>query len=297
MTTQILRFFSVLTVFVLAFGLVACGEENDGETTVIFTDDDDDSTDDDSGDDDTGDDDVGGDDDTGDDDTGDDDVDPGDPPTDAITVYVFDFGTRQAIAGVTCELISAVTAGSFDPPVTTTSDVDGMCAFNQTAKDGVFNIKFTKANYVETYAFNSATDIEWYFPIATNATRQNVATLLGVSLDPTKGIAAGAVQWYSDTEVLEEVGCATVTSSGGDTVKYVGASGLPDPGRVSTHPDHGYYLAMNVAPGAYTYTADADGATATGHFPHVIADAITYVNIVYAYAQYPANPTPAGCSK
>lgn len=286
----IICFLYVTLTLLISLGLTisACDDDDDED------DGDDDIGDDDSGDDD--DDDDTADDDTGDDDTGGDD-DDAIPPTAPITVHVYDFFTGLSLEAVACELIDNATGNPFNPPLTDSSDADGICKFNQSSAAGeTFAIKFSVAGYVTTYALNNDSDIEWYFPMVEPAVRQTVALLLGVTIDPSKGVAAGIVQWIDGTD-LDDIGCAAVVSSAGDAVYYFGAVGLPDASRKTTHPANGLFLSFNVDAAPVTYTATTDGNVEDTTFSTVFADSVTYSNIIYDSGAYPTNPTPSACTK
>ena len=257
---------------------------------------DDDVTDDDTGDDDTTDDDTV-DDDTADDDTVDDDTadDDATPPTDPISVYVFDLVTGDYISDVTCELISPLDGSSFDPAVTTTSDGNGLCAFNQTAK-GLFSIKFTQAGYVTSYGFNYPSESSWYFGLVTPADRALLALSLGVTLDSSKGVVSGGVMWIDETNHnVEPVGCAVVTNDNANTIYYFNDARIPVTGLTETNADNGYFLAVNVPAGSDVFYADVEGDQVSSDLPIVFADSIVFVDLYYLSGTYPTNPTPGGC--
>jgi hypothetical protein len=280
-------------------------------------DDDDDSGDDDTADDDTADDDTAGDDDTGDDDTGDDDDDDDDnddnddnnddndnddnddltPPSAAVIVRLSDFLSGNLIVGATCELVRNGDGASFDPPLTDTSDAAGNCTFNTYEKGELFSMKVTYAGYVDSYFFQYDTDSTWYFYLVSNVTRTGIFLLLGLSQDVSKGAIVGGVKWDLNSHTSEDIGCAEVTSSSGDTVYYMDDTGMPSTSRTSTNPNDGYFLSLLVDPGSYTVSADVDGAVEEQAVPRVFANTLTYVNIMYPESEYATNPTPVGCTK
>lgn len=293
----------ILFAVILALGVAigACGDDDDDDDDDAVagdddtTDDDDDTTDDD----DDSDDDDSDDDDSDDDDSDDDDSDDDDatPPTDPITVYLNDFLDNSDIAGATCELVHSTSGLSYSPAITTTSDVNGMCQFNQPGDKGSFSIKFTKTGYVDVYAFNFNAVSDWYFPMATPMTVSAIYTALGETDVPGNGIVGGIVQWANWGVVLEDIGCATVTSDSLAQAHYLDDLGMPSAIRTSTNPNNGYYLFTNVAPGSYTFQATVDGNTETAVVPAVFADSLVYVNIFFETPTYGANPTPGGCTK
>ncbi|HPM76771.1 MAG TPA: hypothetical protein PK961_06750, partial [bacterium] len=235
------------------------------------------------------------DDDTTDDDTGDDDTDV--PPTDPISVRLEDFITGQPVSGATCELVRNSNGGSFNPPLTTTSDAQGYCLFNQTEKVEFFSMKVTKTGLVDSYFFNYSTGYNWYFYTVSNLTRTMIFTLLGLTQDETKGAVVGGVKWQPNSGDTQDIGCAEVSSSGGDTVYYMDDAGMPTTSRTSTNPNDGYFLALLMDPGSYTFTANVDGDEESEPVPQVFANSLTYVNIYYHESDYPTNPQPAGCTK
>jgi hypothetical protein len=310
------RFVLFALIALLALGLsvavVACGDDDDDDddNDDAVDDDDDDAADDDNDDatdddnDDTTDDDTAGDDDDDDDDDdNDDDNDDNDddatPPTELITVFVHDFMTSANMAGVTCELINNADGTSFDPPVTTTSDAAGGCAFNAPTK-GLFAVKFSITAYKDAYAFNFDSANAWYFPMVSGAAISAIESLLSITVDPAKGLTAGTAYWRDATGGsydLEPIGCADVSTDDHADVFYLDAMGLPTTGRTSTHPDNGYFLAPNTTTGARTFSADVDGNVETATVPVINADAVTFTNIFYDAPGYATNPQPGGCTK
>jgi hypothetical protein len=290
--------FAVILALGVAIG--ACGDDDDDDDDDDAvagdddTTDDDDDTDDDDTDDDDSDDDDSDDDDSDDDDSDDDDATP---PTDPITVYLNDFLDNSDIVGATCELVHSTSGLSYSPAMTTTSDVNGMCQFNQPLAKGSFSIKFTAIGYVDVYAFNFNAVSDWYFPMATPMTVGLIYTGLGETAVPGNGIVGGVVQWADWGVDLEEIGCATVTSNSMAPIHYLDDLGMPSSLRTSTNPNNGYYLSTNVAPGSYTFTATVDSNVETATVPAVFANALTFVNIFFETPTYAANPTPGGCVK
>lgn len=288
-----------LLLLLLGFGLVACGgdDDDDNDDGAPADDDVDDDADDDTGDDDVDDDSTDDDvdddttDDDVDDDTGDDDTET--PPTDPISVTLLDVISDNPIVGATCELIRS-TGTSFDPQITTTSDTDGLCAFNAKMRDDIFSMKITHDDYVDSYAFLYPASGSWYLKLVTPAVRAMLAIAISVTLDDTKGVVSGAVNW-DDGSAFTPLGCAVVTDDAGSDIFYFDNGGLPTTGRTDTNPANGYFLAVNVDPAADTFTADADGETIDKTLPTIVPDAVNYMNLIYDNATWPTSPEPAGC--
>ncbi len=294
-----LGFLLLLPVLMLAG--CGCGDDDDDNDDGAPADDDvdddtadddtaDDDVDDDTTDDDTADDDTT-DDDTTDDDTGDDDTEL--PPTDPISVELLDVISDNPIVGATCELIRS-TGTSFDPAITTTSDAGGLCEFNQKVRDDLFSMKITHDDYVDSYAFLYPASGSWYLKLVTPAVRAMLALAISVTLDDTKGVVSGAVDWDSGSD-FSPVGCAEVTDSAGSDIFYFDNGGLPTTGRTDSNPANGYFLAVNVDPAEDTFTANADGEEIEKTLPTIVPDAVNYMNLIYDNATWPTDPEPAGC--
>ena len=300
----------LLTIGLATLILASCGDDDDNDDSASDDDDtaDDDVVDDDTADDDVVDDDVADDDttddDTTDDDTADDDTTDDDtadddvtPPTDPISVHLTDILTSQNIENATCELINNTNGESFDPPVTTTSGADGFCYFNQVAK-GLFSLKITHGDYVDSYAYNFDASVDWELKLVTPFARTMLAVMIGVTLDSSKGVVSGAVNWIpAEGGYADPVGCAVVSDTQESEMFYFDNAGLPTTGRTDTNPANGYYLAVNVTPGSDTFTADTDGAIAEQNVPVIVADSVTYADIFYYAPEFADNPTPAECAK
>jgi hypothetical protein len=287
----------LLTALLLAAGLMfACGKASSSSTTPTI-DDDNDSTDDDG----SPDDDASPDDDDDDNDDAspdDDDNDDATPPTEKIQFTLTDVLTGAAVPGATCELVRD-DGSSFSPPVTVTSDSSGMCTFNGGAKTDLYSAKVTMNGYITIYAFDwpvIANTGGWVFRMVTPLERTGLALLLGVTLDSSKGVVAGGVDWIGSDGTSQDVGCATVSDDASDTFFYFDSTGTPSKSRTNTNPVNGLFLAVNIPPGSLTIHADTNGDTVDTTVPVVFADMIVYAPLTYYYAQYPTNPTPGSCS-
>jgi hypothetical protein len=276
-----------------ALALAGCAGDDDDNDSA----DDDGAADDDDADDDDADDDDDNDDDndTGDDDDDNDDNDDDEtPPTDTIHAYVYDILTSAYLQGVTCELVKNADGSSFSPAITTTSDASGLCAFNDAGVKGEYSVKFTKNAYPTHYAFKYDAARDWYFPLTSNLARTSIALLLGVTLDSSKGVLSGKAIWYADPS--EPIGCATAADDAGDQAYYFSDAGLPTTDRTDTNPANGYYLFVNVDPGANNLTVTlSNDDQGTADVPMVFADAIIMRDVLFSTTDYPTNPTPGDC--
>lgn len=185
------------------------------------------------------------------------------------------------------------------------TDASGMVQFNglPTGKVGFLAVGVTGES-VDTYQFNIASvtpedyEILWVVDLGTY---QMGPGLAGITLDTSKGIAAGAVYWVNPQEQEEIVGCATVKADpeSGD-VRYFGDGGMPtkllvddpDNGRDSTNKLNGYYLIGNIEPGPVKINgyinAELKGSV----------DFITFgesIGISNIYVEGASNPQPQDC--
>ncbi|MCC6158415.1 MAG: hypothetical protein IT350_10215 [Deltaproteobacteria bacterium] len=273
-------------------------DDSDDDTDDDSDDDtgDDDAGDDDTADDDTGDDDTG-DDDTGDDDTGDDDTGDDDTEDATVTLHVTDGETQDDIEGATCTLIDSESGQPVAPENSDESDADGICTLTLAAGGGVEAIRITATDYVTAYNFEVATNATVEQILVKEASRNALAALLSVTIDPADGLVIGVVLWSSESGV-DFVGCTEIANdSGQNDVFYSDDSGAPGDSRTSTNPVNSSYLLFNVpAGGPYTFTGDTAGDIVENVAPKVFAEAMTFVYLIYDAATWPTNPTPGGCS-
>jgi len=288
-----------------------CVEYGDDDTTV-----DDDATDDDTVDDDAGDDDINDDDtiddDTADDDTNDDDtIEPG-----TIGGTCLDFLSESPIPGAAVEALRDDTGASFDPPVTAVSNSTGDVQLTLPAEYDLtyVAIKLTADNYKATFQFHFTVGAtEGRFLGVSNTTVSLIAALLGLTVDPTKGHAAGGVFW-GDPSDETPVGCAEVSlnpTSG--TFYYMDDLGLPTHDRdittpgdpqngEGTNPQNGYFWGLNANPrthaaGGYQLTANADGNVGNSSLPKLDADSMAISNVYFSKTDYTSNPQGDWCTE
>jgi uncharacterized protein YunC (DUF1805 family) len=265
---------------------VACGGSSNGDddTSDDASDDAGDDTSDDTGDDtadDTGDD-------TGDDDTG----------TGSFGGIVVDYLTSAPKVGATVELLNNTTGESFAPAISGTTGADGAISFTDVpAGETMVGVKVDTTSYTTTIQYDFAVGTADANILAvSNTTVALIAGSLGVTIDVTKGQVAGKVFWVPTTGSLEDVGCATVTSAPVDADIYYFGALLPDPTYTHTNPANSAFAVLNMTPGVVTLTSLVDGHTATNTLPKVYANSISITNVSYLEADYPTNPTPAGCT-
>lgn len=268
------------------------------------------------------DDDGGGD--GGDDD--DDTPDIGDPGK--ISGCVHDFQTGQPVQGATVQVLDNETGAPYEGQSAESPSGDGCVSFEgfDTNSDFV-GIKVTRSDYKDTYQFYFANGSEnEEFLLVSENTASLVALSLGVTLDPEKAFAAGAVYWGSQTNE-NPLGCARVTFDPPNpgNIHYFGTDKLPTPLRdiVGDAPSNGegtnpccgkenpfaYYVSMNqdIGTGSVTMTAtvfdEEDDEGGAGEYsesvvlPQMYADSVSISNIYFTEADYPTDPTPDWCTE
>jgi hypothetical protein len=187
----------------------------------------------------------------------------------------------------------------------TVSDASGMVTFDGLPGEKVgFLAEGVLGESVDTYQFNikSVTpeeyEILWLVDLGTY---QMGPGLAGITLDTSKGVAAGAVYWANPQGQEEIVGCTTIKADpeSGD-VRYFGDGGMPtkltseDPqnGRDSTNKLNGYYLIGNIEPGSVKVNAYVDGES-KGNVDFVtFGESICISNI---YLEGDSNPQSQDC--
>lgn len=274
----------------LTIGVVmGCGDDDDDDDD---TGDDDDVDDDDTGDDDTSDDDVIDDDD--DDDTGDDDIiEPG-----KIGGTTKDNKSLALLKGAEVNLVDDETGDLLG--VSGFSDAETGYIILDVPLDyelDTIGVKVTFDGYMDTfqYHFNVGVTNEDFYGISESLVAAMAILLPGVSIDPEKGHAAGAVYWGDPTDETP-IGCAMISMDPAqDEIHYMNNLGIPFPGRDEdgTNPLDGKFAALNVDPGGpYTITSDVDGEEVSVLLPKVVANSVNIASIYYNKTDYPEQP---GC--
>jgi len=307
--------FNWLLMFLIAAFLItgtffACGTSGDDDDTGTPPADDDTGADDDSAaDDDTVvDDDTG----TGDDDTSDDDS----GAAGTISGTATDFKTDNPIPGAWVEAINDETGLSFDPQIKLQADQDGKVTLTGIpVTETSVGIKVSTSGYKDTYQFHFAVGATNEKFLGISQFLINVISgLLGITLDPNKISAAGAVYWGNEFD-KNPVGCSEVTfapPAPADSVHYfthsellgdlptkdrdIGTPGDPQNGE-GTNPLNGYFVAINVDPVAYTISANADSHISTSLLPTVPADSVAISDVYFDKGTYPTNPTGSWCTE
>jgi len=229
-------------------------------------------------------------------------LDPGTPDSSCVVerpvqTKVEDFENGHGVAEATVEIWYA-DAVSGAPDVTMTSDSSGnvsgdsslVCqplTYKVATDPALDDTKPTfEAHVVYTY---TSGEIDEYFNSVAKSTYQLIPSLLGVSVDPAKGTAAGTVYDINGDPVKGAQ--VVVTSTGGDiagdtVVKYF-VEEFPNREQPETSED-GLWVAVNIPPGDWTIDAYvSDGAG--GHMlmgrttVTIFADSINIGNIHVGY--------------
>ncbi|MBZ0272347.1 carboxypeptidase-like regulatory domain-containing protein [bacterium] len=326
----------VLWMVMLALALVAagalapacsCGDDDDDDDDDAADDDagDDDADDDDADDDDADDDDADdddADDDDADDDDADDDTGDDDIAADAISGFATDFKEGTPLAGATVEAVDDTTGLSFDPAISATAGSDGYVLLEGIPQSkGAVAIKVSLNGYKDTYQYHFQTGVaDNTFLGVSNTVVTLVSGLLGITPDPSKGFASGAVYYIPETGDTEPVGCAEVTFSPAvSEVHYFKESvlgvlptderdtdgnGVGDENGKGTNPaldgegdPMSFFVGVNADPGAYTITADIDGEQETATIPALFADSVAITRVEYREDDgWTENPTAGFCT-
>ncbi len=267
---------------------MACDDDDDDDN-----DDNDEGDDDDTGDDDTSDDDVLDDDDD-DNDTGDDDViEPG-----KLGGTTKDNKSLALLKGAEVNLVDdesgdLLGVSGFSDPETAYIILDVPTAYEL----ATIGVKVAFEGYMDTYQyhFNIGVTNEDFYGINEDIVEAMALLLPGVSIDDTKGHAAGAVYWGDPTDE-EPIGCAMITMDPAqEEIHYMNNLGIPFGGRddEGTNPLDGKFVALNVDPGGpYTITATVDDDEVSVTLPKVVANSVNIASIYFNKTDFPEKP---GC--
>ena len=301
---------ALIGALMIGMGLMfaACGDDDDDNDNN----DDNNADDDTAADDDVVDDDTTDDDTTDDDTTDDDTIEPG-----TIGGTCLDFLSENPILGATVEAVRDDNGASFEPPVTGTSDATtGYVQLTLPADYDLqsVGIKLVADTYKNTFQYHFTVGAtEERFLGVSNTTVNLIAALLFVTVDPTKGHAAGGVFWGAPLDETP-VGCAEVAlDPASGTVYYMNNLGLPTHDRdittpgdpqdgEGTNPTNGYFVGLNADPvtfadGGYTMNANADGNLGTSLLPKLDADSVAISNVYYSKSEFTTNPQGAWCTE
>lgn len=213
-----------------------------------------------------------------------------------FNAWVCTFGTENPAVGVTVWLLDndGNKMEGFEAQVT---DVKGLVHFENVPEGKVgflcegIDDEGADIKRVDTYQFNINSDTSntgdsrgeklWSVDMGTYTA---APALAGITLDDGTAVVAGAVYWVDpadDDEAENIVGCATVTSSVGGDIRYMGDNSLPTllSEQDSCNPLNGYYLVGNATPGTATFTAHNSDGELGSTTMQVFADAITIGNI------------------
>ncbi len=235
----------------------------------------------------------------------------------SISGTATDFKEGTPLPNATVEAVNDEDGSSFDPAIVGTADENGFVTLSGIPDDakGAVAIKVTYNGYKDTYQFHfeTGTSNETFLAVS-NTVVTLVSGLLGITPDPTKGFASGAVYWSDGTDE-HPVGCAEVTFDPGvSEVHYFKESalgvlptderdtdgnGIGDENGKGTNGvldgDGGpmsYFVGVNADPGSYTVTANIDGVEATDTIPYLCADCVAITTVVYD-----SDPNAAWCTE
>lgn len=252
---------------------------------------------------------CGDDDDDNDSGGGDDDDSGGGAGT--LSAVVHDFQTKMAVQDAVVELVDNVSGDPLGDQWKLTSPSDGNVTFTG-IPEGVdlVGVKVTKAGYKDTYQydFNVGASGEEFLVVG-ESTADLVALILGVTLDPTKGFAAGGIYWGDPTDE-NPVGCAVVETDPAPEsgIYYFGPDDLPTPDRnvdspenaangLGVNPLNGYWVGMNIPAGEVDITAYSGDNVQTSFIPKVFPDSVCIANVYYSKTDFTADPTQAFCTE
>lgn len=253
---------------------------------------------------------------------GDDDDDTG-GGTGTIDGYVRNFQDKVEVQGAVVELVDNATGNPLGDAFKKTSPSDGHVSFTGIPAGVEYvGVKVSKDGSHDTYQYDfvvGATDEE--FLLVSRVTSGLVALTLGITLDTTKGFAAGGIYWGDPTNE-NPVGCAVVTVDPEpvDGIYYFGPDDLPyidrnvdptnEPANASnTHgvnPLNGYWIGMTMEAGvsvSVTATSAVDPAddttwiTETAVIPMTFPDSVTISNVYFSTDDYSANPQAGWCTE
>ena len=160
-------------------------------------------------------------------------------------------------------------------------------------------VKTSLNNYKDTYQYNFINgELDETFNAVSNTAINLMSAAAGVSADPAKGHAAGAIYWINDSDEEENIGCGTVAIAPVTGEIFYFGSLLPDPARTDTNPENSQFAMINSDPGGpYTLTATVEALESSSTLPKVVADSVNIVNIIFTTSDSATNPTPGGCTK
>jgi len=216
-----------------------------------------------------------------------------------FTATLTDFQTKGIVENVNVEVYDDETGEATG--IKGKTDANGKVALTGIPASKVtIGIMSKKANYLQTLQYHftaNATDEK--ILIVSQSTVSLIATVLGVTPDDTKGVAAGGVFW-GDRSCSTPIGCATVTTdpAGAEPVHYFDDTGFPTKTRdaLGTNKLDGLFTVINTTPGKVTITATVGTANASSVLPNLPAHTLAISNVYFDKATYTTDPTPATCA-
>jgi hypothetical protein len=172
-------------------------------------------------------------------------------------------------------------------------------------------VKVSKDGSKDTYQYDFAVGAkDEEFLLVAVPTAELVAQILGVTLDPAAGFAAGGIYWGDPTDE-NPVGCAVVQTDPvpADGIYYFGPDNLPTPTRnvpdddpenagngLGVNPQNGYWVGMNIPTGSVDITATSGDIVGTSLIPRVFADSVCIANVYFSKDEYSSNPQESWCT-
>jgi hypothetical protein len=210
---------------------------------------------------------------------------------------------------------------------TQTADANGKVTFAGLEKGKSYGFKMTLKDYKDAFVWNKKAEpipgtckadadcgqkkcdvpkgacVEKLWAVPNSIYNIALATA-GLTAQPGKSVAAGAVYWVASSGTEEAIGCAKVTSTPATKdVRYMKVdTGLPAP--LADQPctanngtkGNGRFVAANIDPGQVTLSAVDSTGKAIGSVKFwSVADSIAIGNL-YAESTITSNPTPATCA-
>lgn len=236
--------------------------------------------------------------------------------TTTFVAQLQDFQTKAPVSGGVCELLYNI--GEENETEGTgcfvTSDANGMVSFDLPSPSR-WGWLCKKAGNRDTFQFNITSETGADNPetlwLISQGLYELAPALAGINLDTTKGVTAGRLTWFNESNEEEFVGCGVISLEGpggsaiGGDIRYFGSqTGLPTTidDRTKTAPENGLFLGGNIDEGIVDMVAKIDGEEINRVTIFSQGGAVVISNIEQFHpslgiegVEMDANPTPAGC--
>jgi hypothetical protein len=231
-----------------------------------------------------------------------------------ISAYVRDFQTKETVGAALVELVDNATGEPIGDDWSMTSPSDGKVLFLDIPEQygDLIGVKVSKTGNKNTYQFDfviGATNED--FLLVSEPTAELMALALGITFHPTRGFAVGGI--YGGDSIDENpVGCAVVQTdpAPADGIYYFGLDNLPsserhvpgdDPANagngLGVNPQNGYWVGVNIPPGAVDITATSGANVETSLVPRVFPDTVSIANVYFSKDDYTGDPTQNWCTE